>query len=304
MSTASALLSIQDEHRIVDTCRYLNIGCGVRFDERWLNVDLHASHPNVQRHDVLSGPLPFAERSLAVVYHAHLLEHLPRDQAPRFLRECYRLLQPGGIVRVVVPDLEGIVRLYLDALTSGAHARHEWLLLEMYDQVVRDRSGGGMLDYLRRHPEDDFALERLGADGPRVLASSSWVGPGGGTVGRPFHDGVEEEKPDPSWWSRCRSKMRCWASGRWWRDWCVRRLLGAEHELLTRMRFRQTGELHRWMYDRFNLHKLLQECGFVAMAQVDAWTSRIPHWQSFHLDTEHDGSPSKPDSLYMEALRP
>jgi 2-hydroxychromene-2-carboxylate isomerase len=41
-----------------------------------------------------------------VVYHSHVLEHLPKDAAPRFVGECYRVLAEGGILRVVVPDLD------------------------------------------------------------------------------------------------------------------------------------------------------------------------------------------------------
>ena len=66
---------------------------------------------------------PFQTKLLTSVYHSHLLEHLPREAALPFSQECYRVLKRGGIIRVAVPDLERIARLYLQtldkALTGG-----------------------------------------------------------------------------------------------------------------------------------------------------------------------------------------
>jgi hypothetical protein len=66
----------------------------------------------------------------------------------------------------------------------------------------------------------------------------------------------------------------------------------------------RSGELHRWMYDRLSLPRLLAASGFDEILVVDEHTSRVPAWESFRLDTELDGSPYKPDSLYVEARRP
>ena len=70
--------------------------------------------------------LPFADGSVAVVYSSHMLEHLGRDEARAFLLECRRILRPGGILRLVVPDLERYVRTYVedgdaDELVDGLH---------------------------------------------------------------------------------------------------------------------------------------------------------------------------------------
>ena len=60
--------------------------------------------------------LPFADGTFDAVYHAHILEHLAIEEAPRFMQECVRVTKAGGIVRVVVPDLEAICRLYVEKL--------------------------------------------------------------------------------------------------------------------------------------------------------------------------------------------
>jgi SAM-dependent methyltransferase len=64
----------------------------------------------------LSKGIPFADQTFDVVYHCHLLEHIDREAAPGFLCECYRVLRPGGILRVVVPDLERLVRNFVDVM--------------------------------------------------------------------------------------------------------------------------------------------------------------------------------------------
>jgi hypothetical protein len=69
-------------------------------------------------------------------------------------------------------------------------------------------------------------------------------------------------------------------------------------------RFRRQGEIHFWMYDSYSLGQLLQGVGFVRSQRFNAAESQIPDWSSFHLDTEPDGSIYKPDSLYMEGVKP
>jgi predicted SAM-dependent methyltransferase len=63
------------------------------------------------------------------------------------------------------------------------------------------------------------------------------------------------------------------------------------------------GELHRWMYDRYSLARRLGAVGFVNISIEAADTSRISDWETFGLDTEPDGSPYKPGSLYVEAQK-
>ncbi len=63
----------------------------------------------------LTRPLPFPDRVFRAAYGSHVLEHLYRNEALQLLREISRVLLPGGILRVVVPDLEVIVRAYEEA---------------------------------------------------------------------------------------------------------------------------------------------------------------------------------------------
>src|ERR1700674_864814 len=133
----------------------LNLGCGERFHSDWVNLDLHPFSHNVHPWD-LQKDLPFPDDSFEVVYHSHVLEHFSKADGLRLLERCRRVLRPDGTIRVAVPDLERIARLYLEALDKSSEGdpvwrqRYDWILLEMYDPTIRESSGGEMLAYLRR----------------------------------------------------------------------------------------------------------------------------------------------------------
>lgn len=87
----------------------LHIGCGPYPIEGWVNLDVH---PAPLSTNVLWG-LPLADASVRVIYLSHLLEHLfyPGDVQP-FLDELLRVLEPGGVLRIVVPDIETCIDAY------------------------------------------------------------------------------------------------------------------------------------------------------------------------------------------------
>jgi len=131
----------------------LNVGCGRRFHSAWTNIDLESYAPEVAQHDITKG-LPFAKDHFDVVYHSHVLEHLhPRD-GEKLLDECFRVLRPGGVLRIVGPNLEQIATLYLKyhrqawAGEQGAAINYRWMKLELLDQLVRTHSGGSMGQYM------------------------------------------------------------------------------------------------------------------------------------------------------------
>jgi len=90
----------------------LNIGCGSRYLPGWENLDFRHVSQDVKPWD-LRKRLPYADGSMDLVYSSHLLEHLSPEQAEKLLKESLRVLKPGGVVRVVVPDLEALARNYL-----------------------------------------------------------------------------------------------------------------------------------------------------------------------------------------------
>ena len=100
----------------------LHIGCGKGVLPDWINIDVH---PAPLAMNVLRG-LPFATGSARYVFVSHLLEHLffPRDVQP-FLAELRRVLTPGGVVRIVVPDVEQCIEAYTNNDRSFFASRRE-----------------------------------------------------------------------------------------------------------------------------------------------------------------------------------
>lgn len=98
----------------------LNLGCGA-YPFRgagWTNLDADpAVHPDVC---ATVPPLPFGDGAADEMYLGHLLEHFPRDDGLVLLRECYRVLVPGGRLGVVVPNTRLILRRWLGGATTTA----------------------------------------------------------------------------------------------------------------------------------------------------------------------------------------
>jgi ubiquinone/menaquinone biosynthesis C-methylase UbiE len=61
----------------------------------------------------------YADNTVDVVYASHLFEHLTLPAADLFLKESYRALKPGGVIRLVVPDLYKICKRYIADYESG-----------------------------------------------------------------------------------------------------------------------------------------------------------------------------------------
>jgi SAM-dependent methyltransferase len=125
----------------------VNVGCGATPTPGWTNFDnsltvVLAKLPfapaflgptrsafvaEVRRGSVRRAQatlLPIADGSAEVLYSSHMLEHLARSNARRFLAEAKRVLSPRGVLRLAVPDLRIQVERYLrvgdaDAFVDG-----------------------------------------------------------------------------------------------------------------------------------------------------------------------------------------
>ena len=280
----------------------LNLGCGMKFHRAWVNVDYNKTGQDVLPWDLRKG-IPFPNASFRVVYHSHVLEHYNKNDALKFLKECRRVLQGNGILRVVVPDLEAIARTYLDVLentdsgTPAGAENYTWMLLELYDQTVRNYSGGAMAEYLLQQEisNEEFVIMRCGVEAKKMrdIVCSKQKGISSSDASS-SPESMHKFRNVLAFIMRIPSVVR---------EILLKKMLGAEYEALEIGRFRLSGEVHQWMYDRYSLRCLLESCGFVEILQRNAFDSYIPNWSVYGLDTELDGSIYKPDSMYMEAIK-
>ncbi|MGA2807292.1 MAG: methyltransferase domain-containing protein [Terracidiphilus sp.] len=130
---------------------------------------------NILVHDLSKG-IPFPNDSIDVVYHSHILEHLDRDVAPRFLLEIRRVLKQDGLLRIVVPDLEEAARLYLAHVAACERdateaARHDTVIGAMIEQMVRRESGHTRL----QRPLQRFLENKVLGDARRRGETHQWM---------------------------------------------------------------------------------------------------------------------------------
>ncbi|WP_103668735.1 methyltransferase domain-containing protein [Pseudanabaena sp. BC1403] len=275
--------------------KLLNIGCGSAFHPTWINIDLVAASPAVQAYDIRKN-LPYISNYFDACYSSHMIEHLTLQEAHQVIAEAFRVLKPQGIFRVIVPDLEVITKKYLYALEqvkSGdlqAESSYDWMLLELYDQAVRTFSGGEMGSYLDNCniKNKDFVMSRIGS-----AAENYWQS--------------KEISKQKSVWDKLKSKNLAWLFQKF-RIAIARTLVilvaGKEaHNAFDEGLFRNTGEVHRWMYDRFSLQRMLTQVGFVDIHCCQANESKILDFNTYELDV-FDGLVKRPDSLFMEGIKP
>jgi SAM-dependent methyltransferase len=283
----------------------LNIGCGRCYHSGWVNLDLNHPDPSVIQHDIIQG-VPFGENGFDVVYHSHVLEHLAPEEGAVLIRECYRVLRPGGILRIVVPDLEQIARLYLqqhELACQGdprAIANYDWMKLELIDQMVRRNSGGKMGQFITSPmiSNPDFVISRLGNEFDQCLSATR-------------QSGALASVELPVKGIRSRLERRIFRI-RKWSEHCrfrlalkvIRVLLGKKMQrAFEEGVFRSEGEIHRWMYDFHSLNQLCRQSGFVDCVAKTAFESQIESFEQFHLDVVN-GKVRKPDSLFFECRKP
>ena len=99
------------QFRWIERSGYLNAGCGPNIAPGFMNLDYYW-RPGILCWD-LTQALPFEDSSLKGIYCEHCLEHLTYEDAGQALREFRRVLIPGGQLRVVVPDVELYIDLYV-----------------------------------------------------------------------------------------------------------------------------------------------------------------------------------------------
>ena len=271
--------------------KFLNFGCGNRTcPEPWVNIDFHSCNPHVIQCNLLKG-FPFQDSFFDAVYSSHVLEHFSPQQAAFLLAESYRVLKPGGIIRIVVPDLEMTCREYvriMDAYENDALARrqHQWILIELMDQMVRTTPSGQVPQFKKF--VQDSQDEELKAYIVSRTQSASW----------------EQSLP-----RTLSAKIKNLSIGK------IREKLIYLYLRFLRLFYPPTlrsmalddaplGEKHRWMYDKFSLREALYKAGFQNPQLMRYDTSQIREFNDCLLDKNEDGSSYKNNSIYMEAKRP
>lgn len=272
----------------------LNLGCGHVFVDSadWLNLDFVPASPAVRQANLLDR-LPLADDAASLVYSSHFLEHVPRALVPGLLRECWRVLQPGGVLRLVVPDLENMAREYLAMRAAGEHEKADFVVLELIDQCVRLESGGEIGRLYRQvaakpsanaAPMIDYIRARTGEDLRKSSAPDCVRG--GAHKLRRISAAALRSRLERAWIRLCLFALPA--------------AFRAQNVSLAAM-----GERHQWLWDFHQLKTALDAAGFIEVRRRTANSSAKADFPFYPLDLDADGRPRKgAESLYVEAEKP
>jgi len=282
--------------------KLLNLGCGDIYipDQSWINVDYEASPPWVYAHNLLR-PLPFSSSCFDLVYTSHFLEHIPKDKVLIFLCECYRVLRPGGILRVTLPDAAEMFQQFLYFRHSDQHDKADFLMLEIIDQCVRSRPGG-LLEkfYLKltnlpsgeQYSWKEFIFERTGH---RIPDPDSHL---------PARKGKSAYQLKSLFSASARLRSEVQARFKSFRRRIATSLVdegfrGQNISLAT------VGEKHHWLWDFVSLSDEIYKAGFLEPSKLSCSTSAFVDFPFYPLDLTKDGHPRKGlETMYVEARRP
>lgn len=125
----------------------LHLGCWHRLIPGFVHVDL-CDMPHIDYKSSID-KLPFFEDNCAeLIYCSHALEYFDRQQARDVLQEWFRVLAPGGILRLAVPDFRALIQVYqqsgnLDRVLGPLYGRMEIAALNgltvLYHKTVYDQ---------------------------------------------------------------------------------------------------------------------------------------------------------------------
>lgn len=177
----------------------LNLGC---FDKKlpgFVNVDIRQEcNPDVV--DDAFSLNTFEDESVDLVYASHIYEHLPRDKARGALQTWFRVLKPGGILRLAVPDFDAIVRRYIytgdyneiKCLLFGSQKHpfdfhyecytYEYLKFKLESVGFEEVGKWNWYDTDPHRYIDDFSSSYLPSDSPDIALSHGRVIMGKGTL--------------------------------------------------------------------------------------------------------------------------
>jgi predicted SAM-dependent methyltransferase len=128
--------------------RKLQLGAAENIRAGWLNTDLHG----YDRRDELvyldaRKRFPLPDAAFDLVYSEHMIEHLTYAEGQQCLRECLRVLRPGGMIRIATPSLERLAALYDDGEVAERYVR--WAVETLGPEVDQPLPGVVINNFFR-----------------------------------------------------------------------------------------------------------------------------------------------------------
>jgi len=119
--------------------RKLQIGAGGNPLPGWLNTDLEPTNNQIVYLDAME-PFPFADQEFDYVFSEHMIEHIHYKAGVNMLHECFRILKPGGKIRIATPDVERLVGLFSQPKTTAQRRYIEWSMTDILGLYNTEKS--------------------------------------------------------------------------------------------------------------------------------------------------------------------
>jgi len=113
----------------------LELGSGGHPQPGYVHLDIQPEAPHVEIVHDIAEPFPLPDCSVEEILANHCIEHISWRKISRLVGECYRVLLPGGKIFIRTPDLEFIVKKYLNNQTTPEHPRDEAFIREHFGEI-------------------------------------------------------------------------------------------------------------------------------------------------------------------------
>lgn len=109
----------------------LHLGCGKRHIPGFVHIDA-VDYPHVDHVTTIDNLSFIPDGSVDLIYNCHVLEHFKRREVGRVLTEWWRVLKPGGVLRISVPDFAQLCAVYqregrIDLVVGALFGRQDYL---------------------------------------------------------------------------------------------------------------------------------------------------------------------------------
>jgi predicted SAM-dependent methyltransferase len=114
----------------------LQLGTSNNVLDGWLNSDVFPNHGSVIYLDATMR-FPFDDNTFNYIVGEHMIEHIEFQAGQFMLRECFRVLKPGGRVRFATPDLQVVLSLYSREKIEAQISYIEWSTARFLPEVQK-----------------------------------------------------------------------------------------------------------------------------------------------------------------------
>lgn len=148
----------------------LHLGCGKRFiPEFTYHIDLD-DYPHIDyKHNISKLPM-FKDNSIDLIYCSHALEYFDREEVKKVLKEWHRVLKPGGILRIAVPNFEAIVKVY----QKYKNLDHQGILGPLYGRMLIKTPRGKKIIYHKTIYDFESLKKLLEENGFKNVRRYDW----------------------------------------------------------------------------------------------------------------------------------